>query len=114
MRCSSLAISHAKRFFKGTYHHFCKIHIQRYLDEFCYRWNRRHLEKQLATHLIGTCALHRARLPASGWMLISCFERKLQPEEQIRSNRFPPGLFHQESSSARSDCQQEGLGLVIF
>jgi hypothetical protein len=57
MRCVSLAISHAKRFFKGTYHHFCKIHIQRYLDEFCYRWNRRHLEKQLATHLIAACAL---------------------------------------------------------
>lgn len=58
LRCSSLAISHAKRFFKGTYHHFCKIHIQRYLDEFCYRWNRRHLEKQLASHLIAACALH--------------------------------------------------------
>lgn len=32
--CISLAVSHAKRFFKGTYHHFCKIHIQCYLDEF--------------------------------------------------------------------------------
>jgi len=60
MRCADLAISHAKRFFKGTYHHFCKIHIQRYLDEFCYRWNRRHLESQLATHLIAACALHPA------------------------------------------------------
>jgi transposase-like protein len=57
MRCVSLAISHAKQFFKGTFHHFCKIHIQRYLDEFCYRWNRRHLEKQLASHLIQACAL---------------------------------------------------------
>lgn len=57
LRCVSLAISHAKRLFKGTYHHFCKKHIQRYLDEFCYRWNRRHLERQLATHLIGACAL---------------------------------------------------------
>jgi hypothetical protein len=60
LRCADLAISHAKRFFQGTYHHFCKIHIQRYLDEFCYRWNRRHLERQLATHLIGACALHPA------------------------------------------------------
>lgn len=58
LRCSSLAVSHAKRFFKGTYHHFCKKHIQRYLNEFCYRWNRRHLERQLATHLIAACALH--------------------------------------------------------
>lgn len=60
LRCADLAISHAKRLFKGTYHHFCKLHIQRYLDEFCYRWNRRHLEKQLATHLIAACALHPA------------------------------------------------------
>jgi hypothetical protein len=55
--CVSLAISHAKRFFKGTYHHFCKIHIQRYLDEFCYRWNRRHLFQQLASHLLAACVL---------------------------------------------------------
>jgi hypothetical protein len=60
LRCADLAISHAKRLFKGTYHHFCKIHIQRYLDEFCYRWNRRHLERQLATHLIAACALQPA------------------------------------------------------
>lgn len=55
--CLSLAISHAKRMFKGTYHHFCKRYIQRFLDEFCYRWNRRHLETQLASHLLAACAL---------------------------------------------------------
>lgn len=60
MACLSLAISHAKRFFKGTYHHFCKRHIQKYLDEFCYRWNRRHLERQLTSHLITACVLHPA------------------------------------------------------
>jgi transposase-like protein len=60
MACLSLAISHVKRFFKGTYHHFCKLHIQNYLDEFCYRWNRRHLEKQLTSHLIAACVLHPA------------------------------------------------------
>jgi hypothetical protein len=60
LRCVSLAVSHAKRFFKGTYHHFCKLHIQRYLDEFCYRWNRRHLFEQLATHLLTACVLHPA------------------------------------------------------
>jgi hypothetical protein len=58
LRCVSLAVSHAKEFLKGTFHHFCKTHIQRYLDEFCYRWNRRHLETQLASHLIVACALH--------------------------------------------------------
>jgi transposase-like protein len=57
LRCVNLAISNAKAFFKGTYHNFCKTHIQRYLDEFCYRWNRRHLFSQLASHLISACSL---------------------------------------------------------
>lgn len=56
--CVNLAISHAKRIFKGTYPHFCKTHIQRYLDEFCYRWNRRHIFHELATHLLTACVLH--------------------------------------------------------
>lgn len=64
LKCVSLAVSHAKQFFKGTFHHFCKIHIQRYLDEFCYRWNRRHLERQIASHLLTACILHSA-LPYS-------------------------------------------------
>jgi transposase-like protein len=34
--CISLAIAHAKRFLLGTCHQFCKKHLQRYLDEFCY------------------------------------------------------------------------------
>jgi len=55
MRCVSLAISHAKAMFKGTFHHFCKLNIQDYLDEFCYRWNRRHLENQLASRLAAAC-----------------------------------------------------------
>lgn len=54
----SLAISHAKRFFKGTYHHFCKVHIQRYLDEFCYRWNRRQNFDVLPQKLILASVLH--------------------------------------------------------
>jgi len=58
LRCVNLAVSHAKRFFRGTYHQYCKTHMQRYLDEFCYRWNRRHLEKQLAFHLLKACVLH--------------------------------------------------------
>lgn len=57
LRCVNLAISNAKTFFKGTYHNFCKTHLQRYLDEFCYRWNRRDHFKQLASHLIKACAL---------------------------------------------------------
>ncbi len=52
LRCVSLAASLAKRFLIGTYHHYCRIHIQRYLDEFCYRWNRRHLFSELPSHLL--------------------------------------------------------------
>lgn len=55
--CVSLAIAHAKRFLLGTFHQYCRRHIQRYLDEFCYRWNRRHLASQLAPRLIAACAL---------------------------------------------------------
>lgn len=58
LRCVNLAVSNAKSFFKGTYHHFCKVHIQRYLDEFCYRWNRRHVFGELALHLLTASVLH--------------------------------------------------------
>lgn len=57
LRCVNLAVSNAKAFFKGTYHNFCRTHLQRYLDEFCYRWNRRHLLPELASHLVAACAL---------------------------------------------------------
>jgi transposase-like protein len=57
LRCVSLAISNAKAFFKGTYHNFCKKHLQRYLDEFCYRWNRRHQSHGLTLSLIRACSL---------------------------------------------------------
>jgi len=58
LRCVSLAISLAKRFFKGTYHHFCKQHMQRYLDEFCYRFNRRDKFGELPLHLLTASILH--------------------------------------------------------
>lgn len=63
MACLSLAVSHVKRFFKGTYHHFCTTYVQNYLDEFCYRWNRRHIKRNKAQHLLTACVLHPA-LPA--------------------------------------------------
>lgn len=55
LRCAHLAIQHLREFFKGTYHHFCKIHMQRYLDEFCFRWNRRDKWQQIASRLITAC-----------------------------------------------------------
>lgn len=35
-------ISNAKSFVQGTFHGIRKTHLQRYLDEFCWRFNRRH------------------------------------------------------------------------
>ena len=48
-------ISNAKTFCLGTYHHFCRKHLQSYLDEFCYRFNRRFWEYQLFDRLLAAC-----------------------------------------------------------
>jgi len=37
----NILVSKAKAFILGTYHGVMKKHLQRYLDEFCYRFNRR-------------------------------------------------------------------------
>jgi transposase-like protein len=51
-------ISLAKRFLIGTYHQYCsRAHLQRFLDEFCYRFNRRYSWYQLACRLVSACAL---------------------------------------------------------
>ena len=49
------AISNAKRFLLGTYHGVSHKHMQRYLDEFCYRFNRRSWEKQITLRLLTAC-----------------------------------------------------------
>jgi len=36
-----ILVSNAKAFINGTFHGLDSIHLQRYLDEFCYRLNRR-------------------------------------------------------------------------
>lgn len=52
-------ISLAKRFLLGTYHQYCRrAHLQRFLNEFCYRFNRRYSWYELACRLISACALH--------------------------------------------------------
>lgn len=56
LRCAHLAIQHLREFFKGTYHNFCKTYMQRYLDEFCFRWNRRDKWEQIASRLITACS----------------------------------------------------------
>jgi transposase-like protein len=50
-----IAISLAKRFILGTYHGVSGKQLQRYLDEFCYRFNRRFFEPQLFSRLLKAC-----------------------------------------------------------
>jgi len=49
-------ISNAKAFVTGTFHGLDKKHLQQYLDEFCYRFNRRHRESELFDRLLLACA----------------------------------------------------------
>jgi transposase-like protein len=51
-----IIISNAKAFIAGTFHGLPEKHIQRYLDEFCYRFNRRHREGELFDRLLLACA----------------------------------------------------------
>jgi len=52
------AISLAKRFLLGTYHGAVSSrHLYKYLDEFCYRFNRRLRENQLSESLLRACVL---------------------------------------------------------
>lgn len=48
-------ISNAKAFIDGTFHGLDGKHLQRYLDEFCYRFNRRHKEHELFDRLLVAC-----------------------------------------------------------
>jgi hypothetical protein len=60
-----LAISLAKTFLLGTYHGVSRKYLQNYLDEFCYRFNRRLKEAELLQSLIRACVYARPRkLPA--------------------------------------------------
>ncbi len=55
MKWVHIVISNAKTFIKGTYHGACNEHLQKYLDEFCYRYNRRFWEGQLFNRLVTAC-----------------------------------------------------------
>lgn len=48
-------ISNAKSSINGTFHGLEEKHLQRYLDEFCYRFNRRFWEPQLFNRLLNAC-----------------------------------------------------------
>jgi transposase-like protein len=48
-------ISNLRSFVMGTYHGLDEIHLQQYLDEFCYRFNRRRHYHELFDRLLLAC-----------------------------------------------------------
>jgi len=56
LRWVNILISNAKAFILGTYHGVQKKHLQRYLDEFCYRFNRRFWPSQGFDRLLLACS----------------------------------------------------------
>ena len=48
-------VSNIKANIEGAYHGLDGTYLQRYLDEFCYRFNRRHSKKRLFDHLLACC-----------------------------------------------------------
>ena len=50
-----ILIGNAKAFIDGTYHGLDSTYLQSYLDEFCYRFNRRHNPNELFSRLLNAC-----------------------------------------------------------
>ncbi|MBT9169466.1 MAG: hypothetical protein DDT19_02826 [Syntrophomonadaceae bacterium] len=48
-------VSNAKAFVAGTFHGLDEKHLQRYLDEFCYRFNRRFFAGELFNRIVSCC-----------------------------------------------------------
>lgn len=55
LRCVNKAISLAKRFMLGTHHMYRPAHLQLFLNEFCYRFNRRNSEPKIFEKLLHLC-----------------------------------------------------------
>lgn len=53
-----IVISNFKSYVLGTYHGISERYVQEYLDEFCYRLNRRFWEKQIPNRLLRLCITH--------------------------------------------------------
>jgi len=50
-----IIISNAKAFIEGTFHGLDSVHLQAYLDEFCYRFNRRYHLSDMFSHICSAC-----------------------------------------------------------
>lgn len=55
LRWLHVIVSNLKALITGTYHGLDKKHLQRYFDEFCYRFNRRRFGNQLFNRLLSAC-----------------------------------------------------------
>lgn len=53
-----IVIGNMKKFINGTFHGVSSAHLQQYLDEFCYRFNRRFWEPELPLRLLNACLQH--------------------------------------------------------
>jgi len=49
-------VSNAKSFVQGTFHGIDELHLQRYLDEFCWRFDRRYRQDRIFFDLLRTVA----------------------------------------------------------
>ena len=54
-----ITIANLKRFILGTLPGTSKVYLQDYLNEFCYRFNRRLWEPEIPNRLIRLCTEHR-------------------------------------------------------
>jgi transposase-like protein len=53
-----IVIGNLKRFLLGTYHGVQGKYLQEYINEFCYRFNRRRWEPEIPARLLAACATH--------------------------------------------------------
>lgn len=53
-----IMIGNVKKFLNGTFHGVSLDYLQEYLDEFCYRFNRRFWEPELPLRLLNACLTH--------------------------------------------------------
>ncbi len=53
-----IAIGNLKTFLLGTFHGVSGKYLQEYLDEFCYRFNRRFFEKEIPNRLLNLAVIH--------------------------------------------------------
>jgi hypothetical protein len=53
-----IAIGNLKEFLLGTFHGVSGKYLQEYLSEFCYRFNRRQMEKEIPNRLLKIAIIH--------------------------------------------------------